>query len=118
MFLFAVFYLIGIIVCNIAAIVGYATWNFDEAVTTSVMDGIKEKKVEVSGGVVFGISVVFQVCSLVLLFSHYLHPAKVAISALQVYFAVCLFSFYYELKNKKEVERRDSEMATVTKNVS
>ena len=64
MFLFAVFYLIGIIVCNIAAIVGYATWNFDEAVTTTVMDGDKEKKVEVNGGVVFGISVVFQVCSL------------------------------------------------------
>ena len=64
MFLFAVLYLIGIIVCNIAAIVGYATWNFDEAVTTTVMDGDKEKKVEVNGGVVFGISVVFQVCSL------------------------------------------------------
>ena len=61
-FFFAVLYLIGIITCNIAAIVGYATWDFDKAVTTSVMDGDKEKKVEVNGGVVFGISVVFQVC--------------------------------------------------------
>ena len=117
MFLFALFYLIGFIVCNISAIVGYATWDFDEVVTTTVMDGDKEKKVEVNGGVVFGISIVFQVyslssCSLTIL------TCQVAISALQVYFAVCLFSFYYELKNKKEVERRDSEMATFTKNVS
>ena len=64
MFLFALFYLIGIIVCNISAIVAYATWNFDEDVTTTVMDGDKEKKVEVNGSVVFGISVVFQVYSL------------------------------------------------------
>ena len=64
MFLFAVFYLIGIIVCNIAAIVGYATWNFDEAVTTTVMDGDKEKKVEVNGGFAFWISIVFLVYSL------------------------------------------------------
>ena len=64
MFFFAVLYLIGIIVCNLAAIVGYATWNFDEAVTTTVMDSDKEKKVEVNGGVVFGISILFQVYSL------------------------------------------------------
>ena len=64
MFLFALFYLIGFIICYISAIVAYATWNFDEDVTTTVMDGDKEKKVEVNGGVVFGISVVFQVCSL------------------------------------------------------
>ena len=64
MFFFAVLYLIGIIVCNIAAIVGYATWNFDEAVTTTVMDGDKEKKVEVNGGFVFWIFIVLEVYSL------------------------------------------------------
>jgi len=102
-FFFAVLYLIGIITCNIAAIVGYATWNFDEDVTTTVMDGDKEKKVEVNGGFVFWIFIVLEV----------------TICALSVYFAVVrCFSYYYELKNKKEVERRDSEMATVTKNVS
>ena len=61
-FLFALFYLIGIIVCNISAIVAYATWNFDEDVTTTVMDGDKEKKVEVNGGLVIGLTAVFQVC--------------------------------------------------------
>ena len=63
-FLFALFYLIGIFVCYISAIVAYATWNFDGDVTTTVMDPDKEKKVEVNGGVVFGISIVFQVYSL------------------------------------------------------
>ena len=62
MFLFALFYLIGFIVCYISAIVAYATWNFDEDVTTTVMDGDKEKKVEVNGG--FWISIVCQVYSL------------------------------------------------------
>ena len=63
MFFFALFYLISIIVWNISAIVGYATWDFDEVVTTTVMDGDKEKKVEVNGGLVIGLTAVFQVCS-------------------------------------------------------
>ena len=64
MFLFALFYLIGFIVCYISAIVAYATWNFDEDVTTTVMDGDKEKKVEVNGGFVFWIFIVTVVYSL------------------------------------------------------
>ena len=112
-FLFAVFYLISIIVCNISAIVGYATWDFDEVVTTTVMDGDKERKVEV----IWITAVWLQVWSLSSC-SPTILTCQGGNSALQVYFAVCLFSFYYELKNKKEVERRDSEMATVNKNVS
>ena len=64
MFLFALFYLIGFIICYISAIVAYATWNFDEDVTTTVMDGDKEKKVEVNGGFVFWIFIVLEVYSL------------------------------------------------------
>ena len=38
--------------------------------------------------------------------------------SINIYFAVCLFSYYYELKNKKKVEGRDVELATAGKNNS
>ena len=41
---------------------------------------------------------------------------SVVILAIQVYFATCLFSLYYQLKNKEEAQKRDAEMAFVGKN--
>ena len=34
--------------------------------------------------------------------------------AIQVYFATCLFSLYFQLKNKEEVQKRDAEAAELT----
>ena len=34
--------------------------------------------------------------------------------AIQVYFATCLFSLYFQLKNKEEVQKRDAEAAEMT----
>ena len=38
---------------------------------------------------------------------------KVIFLAVQVYFAICLFSLYYQLKNKKE---QDVELSFVSRN--
>ena len=38
--------------------------------------------------------------------------------SVNIYFAVCLFSYYYELKNKKQTEGGDVELATAGKNNS
>ena len=38
--------------------------------------------------------------------------------SINIYFAVCLFSYYYELKNKKKAEGCDVELATAGKNNS
>ena len=51
----------------------------------------------------------FVLCSQFLIYS------KVSVN---IYFAVCLFSYYYELKNKKKVEGGDVELATAGKNNS
>ena len=104
MLVFAILYLLFTISNIVFTIVSLATWDFDgEDVTFTVVDDDKkEEVVEVSGGAIVGVSV----------------GISVAILAIQVYFAVCLFSLYYQLKNKDDAQKPDAELASVNKNTS
>ena len=96
--LFAILYLLHTLSSILSVIVGLATWDYDGEVT--ITDDDKEEKVVVDGDAYIGLVVG---CSVVIL-------------AIQVYFATCLFSLYYQLKNKEEAQKRDAEMAFVGKN--
>ena len=104
MLIFAILYLIGTISSIVYFVVSLLTWDFDGdvSVNLTVVDEDKEEEVEVSEGAIVGLSVG-------------IHLVFVLI---RVYFAACLFSLYYQLKNKKEAQRRDAEMAFVGKNTS
>ena len=104
MLVFAILYLLFTISNIVFTIVSLATWDFDgEDVTFTVVDDDKkEEVVEVSGGAIVGVSV----------------GITVAILAIQVYFAVCLFSLYYQLKNNDDAQKPDAELASVDKNTS
>ena len=101
MLIFSIFYLSSTISGIVSTIVSYATWDFDGEDVTVVDDDEKEE-VEVSRGAIIAVLVVI----------------NVAIIALQVYFAACLFSFYFQLKNKNDAQKRDAELAVVGKNTS
>ena len=99
MLIFSIFYLSSTISGIVSTIVSYATWDFDGEDVTVVDD---DEKVEVSRGAIIAVLVVI----------------SVAFLALNVYFAACLFSFYYQLKNKNDAQKRDAELAVVGKNTS
>ena len=42
----------------------------------------------------------------------------VIVCAIRVYFAICLFSLYYELKDKEMAKKRDAEFAWIGKNTA
>ena len=100
--IFAILYLIITIASIVAFVVNLLTWDFDGDVTVTVVDEDKEEEVEVSEGAIVGLSV----------------GINLVFVLIRVYFAACLFSLYYQLKNKKEAQRRDAEMAFVGKNTS
>ena len=103
MLVFAILYLLYTISYIVFTIVSLATWDFDgEDIAVTVVDDDKKEEVEVSGGAIVGVSV----------------GISVAILAIQVYFAVCLFSLYYQLKNKDDAQKPDAELASVGKNTS
>ena len=101
--IFAIFYLLSTISGIVSTIVSFATWDMDgEDVTVTVVDDDEKEEVEVSRGAIIAVLVVFDVAFL----------------ALNVYFAACLFSFYFQLKNKNDAQKRDAELAVVGKNTS
>ena len=101
--IFAIFYLLSTISGIVSTIVSFATWDMDgEDVTVTVVDDDEKEEVEVSKGAIIAVAVVIDV----------------AFIALQVYFAACLFSLYYQLKNKNDAQKRDAELAFVGKNTS
>ena len=96
--IFAIFYLLSTISGIVSTIVSFATWDMDgEDVTVTVVDDDEKEEVDVSRGAIITVAVVIDV----------------AFIALQVYFAACLFSLYYQLKNKKE---QDVELSFVSRN--
>ena len=110
---FAILYLLNTIASIVYIVVDYSTWEYDGDVsvgadgddgdvTEAVSNDNKEEKVKVSKGAILLTSV----------------GITVAILLLQVYFAVCLFSFYFQLKKEKEEQKRDAELAFVGKNTS
>ena len=103
MLIFSIFYLSSTISGIVSTIVSYATWDFDgEDVTVTVVDDDEKEEVEVSRGAIIAVLVVI----------------SVAFLALNVYFTACLFSFYFQLKNKNDAQKRDAELAFVGKNTS
>ena len=101
--LFAILYLLITISNILSVIVGLATWDYDGDVTIRIRDEDKEEEeLLVNGGAFIGGVVGF----------------AVVILAIQVYFTTCLFSLYFQLKDKDEAQKRDAEMAFVGKNTS
>ena len=95
--LFAILYLLSTISSSISASVFLATWDYDGEFTLT--DAYKEEVVKVNGDNFIALTVGLIVVAL----------------AIQVYFVTCLFSLYFQLKNKEEVQKRDAEMSFVKK---
>ena len=94
--LFAILYLLSTISSSISASVFLATWDYDGEFTLT--DAYKEEVVKVNGDDFIALTVGLIVVAL----------------AIQVYFVTCLFSLYFQLKNKEEVQKRDAEAAEMS----
>ena len=110
---YAILYLLNTIASILYIITDYSTWKYegdvsvgddgnDGDVTETVFLTNKDEKVKVSKVAIILTSV----------------GITLAIFFVQVYFSVCLFSFYAQLKKEKEEQKRDAEMAFVGKSTS